>query len=242
MAVAKLISPVSKQKIGKTRVAAYCRVSSNSADQEHSYATQVRVYSKMIHDRQDWELVDIFADEGLSGMKAENRTEFQRMIRMCEHREIDLIITKSVSRFARNVKESLSYARKLKRIGVGIQFEKEGINTLALGDEMLLATFSAIAQEESQAISQNQRLANVKRMERGEYIATNAPYGFRLVDKKLEVYEPEAAVVRSIFQLYLSGWSTHEIARELTQQQIPTKYGKTRWKSDKVAYILANER
>ena len=128
MAVAKLISPVSKQKIGKTRVAAYCRVSSNSADQEHSYATQVRVYSKMIHDRQDWELVDIFADEGLSGMKAENRTEFQRMIRMCEHREIDLIITKSVSRFARNVKESLSYARKLKRIGVGIQFEKEGIN------------------------------------------------------------------------------------------------------------------
>ena len=242
MAVAKLISPVSKQKIGKTRVAAYCRVSSNSADQEHSYATQVRVYTKMIHDRQDWELVDIFADEGLSGMKAENRTEFQRMIRMCEHREIDLIITKSVSRFARNVKESLSYARKLKRIGVGIQFEKEGINTLALGDEMLLATFSAIAQEESQAISQNQRLANVKRMERGEYIATNAPYGFRLVDKKLEVYEPEAAVVRSIFQLYLSGWSTHEIARELTQQQIPTKYGKTRWKSDKVAYILANER
>lgn len=242
MAVAKLISPVTKQNIGKTRVAAYCRVSSNSADQEHSYATQVRVYTKMIHDRQDWELVDIFADEGLSGMKAENRTEFQRMIRMCEHREIDLIITKSVSRFARNVKESLSYARKLKRIGVGIQFEKEGINTLALGDEMLLATFSAIAQEESQAISQNQRLANVKRMERGEYIATNAPYGFRLVDKKLEVYEPEAAVVHSIFQLYLSGWSTHEIARELTQQQIPTKYGKTRWKSDKVAYILANER
>lgn len=151
MAVAKLISPVTKQNIGKTRVAAYCRVSSNSADQEHSYATQVRVYSKMIHDRQDWELVDIFADEGLSGMKAENRTEFQRMIRMCEHREIDLIITKSVSRFARNVKESLSYARKLKRIGVGIQFEKEGINTLALGDSSCLEGNLAIQREPSAA-------------------------------------------------------------------------------------------
>ena len=127
MPKAKLISPVSKQDVRKTRVAAYCRVSSNSADQLNSYAAQIRAYTKMIKNRPDWELVEIFADEGLSGMKAENRTEFQRMIRLCELRQIDLVVAKSVSRFARNVKESLAYARKLKLLGIGVQFEKEYI-------------------------------------------------------------------------------------------------------------------
>lgn len=169
MAQAKLISPVSRQAYERTKVAAYCRVSSNSADQLNSYAAQIRAYTKLIKSNDSWELVEIFADEGLSGMKAENRVEFQRMIEMCEHKQIDLIITKSVSRFARNVKEALEYVRKLKLLGIGVQFEKEGIYTLALGDEMLLNTFSAIAQEESKAISQNQRLSIVKRMERGEY-------------------------------------------------------------------------
>ena len=107
-------------------------------------------------------------------MNAQNRTEFQRMIKMCEQHQIDLIVTKSVSRFARNAKESLEYVRKLKLLGVGVQFEKEGIYTLALGDEMLLNTFSAIAQEESKAISQNQRLSIVKRMQSGEYVDSNA--------------------------------------------------------------------
>ena len=166
---------VSRQAYERTKVAAYCRVSSNSADQLNSYAAQIRAYTKLIKSNDSWELVEIFADEGLSGMKAENRVEFQRMIEMCEHKQIDLIITKSVSRFARNVKEALEYVRKLKLLGIGVQFEKEGIYTLALGDEMLLNTFSAIAQEESKAISQNQRLSIVKRMERGEYVDSNAP-------------------------------------------------------------------
>ena len=175
-------------------------------------------------------------------MKAENRVEFQRMIEMCEHKQIDLIITKSVSRFARNVKEALEYVRKLKLLGIGVQFEKEGIYTLALGDEMLLNTFSAIAQEESKAISQNQRLSIVKRMERGEYVDSNAPYGFRLQDKKLEAFDREADVVRYIFQQYLSGWSTSEIARDLTEKGIQTKLGKEQWRSTKISYILSNER
>lgn len=115
MPVAKLIAPTTKQEIPKLRVAAYCRVSSNSADQRNSFATQEHVYTKYIAEKQEWELVDIFADEGLSGMKADNRPEFQRMIRMCELHQIDLILTKSVSRFARNVKEALSYTRKLKQ-------------------------------------------------------------------------------------------------------------------------------
>lgn len=242
MPEAKLISPITKQAMGKTRVAAYCRVSSNSADQQNSYATQIRVYTSLIQKRKEWELVEIFADEGLSGMKADNRIEFQRMIRLCELHQLDLIITKSVSRFARNAKESLAYVRKLKLLGVGVQFEKEGIYTLALGDEMLLNTFSAIAQEESKAISQNQRLSIVKRMQNGEYVDSNAPYGFRLIDKELMVYEPEAEIVRSIYEKYLNGYSTSEIARELNAHGILTKTGKDTWRSAKVAYILTNER
>ena len=238
----KLISPITRQEIRKIRVAAYCRVSSNSADQQNSYANQIRVYTSLIQRKKEWELVEIFADEGLSGMNAQNRTEFQRMIKMCEQHQIDLIVTKSVSRFARNAKESLEYVRKLKLLGVGVQFEKEGIYTLALGDEMLLNTFSAIAQEESKAISQNQRLSIVKRMQSGEYVDSNAPYGFRLVDKALVVYEPEAAIVRMMFENYLSGQSTSEIARDLNSRGIKTKTGKSTWRSTKVAYILGNER
>ena len=231
----KLISPVTRRAIDKKRVAAYCRVSSNSADQQNSYANQIKVYTSLIQKRKEWELVEIFADEGLSGMKAENRTEFQRMIQMCELHQIELIVTKSVSRFARNAKESLAYVRKLKLLGIGVQFEKEGIFTLALGDEMLLNTFSAIAQEESKAISQNQRLSIVKRMEDGEYVDSNAPYGFRLINKELSVYEPEAEIVRTIFRLYLNGFSTSELARELNTRNIPTKTGKGVWRSAKVA-------
>ena len=242
MGKAKLISPVSKQMVPNKKVAAYCRVSSNSADQLNSYANQIKVYTRLIHDNPGWDMVEIFADEGLSGMKADNRTEFQRMIQMCEMKQIDLIVTKSVARFARNVKEALAYVRKLKLLGIGVQFEKEGINTLALGDEMLLNTFTAIAQEESKAISQNQRLSIVKRMELGEYVDSNAPYGFRLIDKELTVYEPEAEIVRWIYKAYLSGWSTSEIARDMSQRGIPTKMGKSKWTSSRVAFILTNER
>ena len=242
MRTAKLISPVTKQDIPEKRVAAYCLVSTYSADQQHTYATQLRVYTKLIEGKPEWEMVEVFADEGISGMKADNRPEFQRMIRMCELRQIDLIITKSVARFARNVKEALEYVRKLKLIGVGVQFEKEGINTMSMGDEMLLNTFTAIAQEESKAISQNQRLSIVKRMGSGEYVDSNAPYGFRLVNKALEVYEPEAEIVVWIYHSYLNGWSTSEIARDMTNRGIPTKTGKEKWTSTKIAYILTNER
>ena len=242
MAQVKLISPITKQGVQKLRVAAYCRVSTNYADQKNSYATQIKTYTKQIKEKAEWELVEIFADEGISGMKADNRPEFQRMLKRCERREIDLIIVKSLSRFARNVKEALEYVRKLKLLSIGVIFEKEGINTLSLGDEMLLNTFSAIAQEESQSISQHMRLSITKRMENGDYVDSNAPYGYRLVNKQLEPYQPETDIVKLIFHLYLMGSSTSEIARELTQMQIPTKNGKEKWRSTKVAYILSNER
>ena len=238
-----LISPISRQGIKLLRVAAYCRVSSSSADQLNSYATQIDYYTRLAKKKKnEWNMVEIFADEGISGMKAKNRPEFQRMIRMCELHQLDLIITKSVSRFARNVKEALEYVRKLKFLGVGIIFEKEGINTQSLGDEMLLNTFTAIAQEESKAISQNQRLSIVKRMELGIYVDSNAPYGFRLENKQLVEYPPEADIVRWIFHSYLNGMSTTEIAKVLTERGIPTKNGKEKWKSTKISYMLSNER
>ena len=163
-------------------------------------------------------------------------------VRMCELRQIDLIIAKSISRFARNTKETLEYTRKLKLLGIGVMFEKEGINTLSLGDEMLLNTFAAIAQEESQAISQNVRLAIKKRMEMGEFISGSVPYGFRLINKETVVYEPEAVIVRKIYTDYLNGKSISEIAHELTAAKIPTKYGNELWTPAGITYILTNER
>ena len=116
----KLISPVTHRAVHKLRVAAYCRVSSNSADQINSYSKQVRAFTELINRNPDWEMVEVFADEGISGTSAETRPEFLRMIQMCELRKIDLIVTKSVSRFARNVKESLEYVRELKLLGIGV--------------------------------------------------------------------------------------------------------------------------
>lgn len=141
MATVTVISPVTGKPVEHKRVAAYCRVSTNSADQQNSYNTQVRYYTRYIKSRTEWTLVDIFADEGLSGTSSEKRENFQRMITMCELKQIDLVVTKSVSRFARNVKETLEYVRKLKLLGIGVVFEKEGINTLSMGDEMLLNNF-----------------------------------------------------------------------------------------------------
>ena len=226
MATVTVISPVTGKPVEHKRVAAYCRVSTNSADQQNSYNTQVRYYTRYIKSRTEWTLVDIFADEGLSGTSSEKRENFQRMITMCELKQIDLVVTKSVSRFARNVKETLEYVRKLKLLGIGVVFEKEGINTLSMGDEMLLNTFSAIAQEESVSISQNIRFSIQKRMQMGEYVDSNAPYGFRLIDKKLCEYPPESEIVKELFERYLGGMSTDELATLLIERKVPTKTGK----------------
>ena len=213
-----LIRAGNQQIAPRLRVCAYCRVSTDSKDQLNSYARQIQVYTDTIRRHSDWEMVEIFADEGISGKSANNRPQFQRMIRLCEQKQIDLILTKSISRFARNTKETLEYVRKLKLLGIGVQFEKEGINTLSLGDEMLLSTFASIAQEESVSISQNVRFGIRKRMEAGEYVNGCSPYGYQVIDNKLAVYEPEAVIVRHIFNLYLNGYGEfQQIAQELEQ-------------------------
>lgn len=243
MAVAQRIEAISNTLMGKKiKVCAYCRVSTNSADQLNSYTAQVRYYTKAIQSRMDWELVDIFADEGITGTRADKRTEFQRMIRLCEHKRIDLIITKSVSRFARNVPECLEYARTLRRQGIGIIFEENGINTLRMSDEMMLSTFSAIAQEESVAISQRLKHMNRERMKRGEYVAGNTPYGYRNVNRQLTIFTPEAETVQWIFHSYLSGWSLTEIAQDLNRRQVPRQHGGNIWRARTIQYILTNEK
>ena len=242
MSKAILISPQTKTATDKLRVAAYCRVSSTSTDQLNSYENQVNYYRDMINKKENWELVEIFADEGITGTSVSKRAEFNRMIKACELKQIDLIITKSVSRFARNVKESLEYVRKLKLLGIAVQFEKESINTLSLGDEMLINTFSSIAQEESISISNNLKFANRKRMEHGEYINATAPYGFIFQNKALIPYEPEARIVRNMYEWYLNGLSTADIAERLNNMRIITKKGTNKWRATRVALILSNEK
>ena len=241
MARVTRIDPSTRCEIEKKKVCAYCRVSRNTADQLNSYARQIRVYTDLIRRNPFWQMVEIFADEGITGTSASKRPEFQRMLKLCEQKQIDLIITKSISRFARNTMEALDIVRKLKILGIGVQFEKEGINTLSLGDEMLLNTFTAIAQEESIAISERIRYSNTKRMESGDFIDGNAPYGYGMVDRVLIPKEDEAQIVRDIFDQYLKGASTHEIARNLNDAGIPGKFGST-WKVSTIRYILRNEK
>ncbi len=242
MATVTVISPVTGKPVEHKRVAAYCRVSTNSADQQNSYNTQVRYYTRYIKSRTEWTLVDIFADEGLSGTSSEKRENFQRMITMCELKQIDLVVTKSVSRFARNVKETLKYVRKLKLLGIGVVFEKEGINTLSMGDEMLLNTFAAIAQEESVSISQNVRFSIKKKMESGEYINGCVPFGYRLENKVMIPFEPEAEIVRSLFQGYLNGASLTELCRYLEKQSISPRNQGAKWNVRVVSKMLSNEK
>ena len=243
MAVAQRIEAISNPHIGKKlKTCAYCRVSTNSADQLNSYSAQVKHYTKAIQSRTDWDFVDIFADEGVTGTRADKRTEFQKMIRLCQHKRIDLIITKSVSRFARNVPECLEYARALRRQGIGIIFEENGINTLRMSDELMLSTFSAIAQEESLATSQRVKHMNRERMKRGEYLAGTTPYGYRNDNRQLVIQEYEAEIVRWMFRSYLAGWSLTEIAQDLTMRKVPRQNGQTKWYAFTVQYILSNEK
>lgn len=241
MARVTRIDPTTRSEIEKKKVCAYCRVSRSTADQLNSYARQIRVYTDLIRRNPGWQLVEIFADEGITGTSAAKRPEFQRMLKMCEQKQIDLIITKSISRFARNTMEALEIVRRLKILGIAVQFEKEGIYTLSLGDEMLLNTFTAIAQEESIAISERIRYSNTKRMESGEFVDGNAPFGYRMVDRVLIPEESESQIVRDIFDQYLHGASTHEIARNLNEAGILGKFGNS-WKATTIRYILRNEK
>lgn len=237
------IIPPSESKPDTLRVAAYCRVSSDSSDQLHSYAAQIRKYTEEISQHEGWELVDIYADEGLTGTRMDKREDFNRMLSDCRKGRIDKVLVKSTSRFARNTKDCLSALRELTSLGVTVYFEKENINTETLTTELMVSVSGALAQQESISISQNQRISYKRRMERGEFITCKAPYGYRIKGgKNLEIHEKEAAIIQLIFDSYLSGESTVEIAANLTAMGLRTRDGNENWTPLSVSYILQNEK
>lgn len=224
------------------RVAAYCRVSSSSDDQLHSFASQVQYYTTIIGENPKWELADIYADEGLTGTKTDKREDFLRMIDDCKKRRIDRVLTKSLSRFARNTVDSLVYARMLRDMGISILFEKENIDTAYMSSELLLAVSGAQAQEESISISKNMRRSCEYRMRSGTFLSSSTPYGYRLENDEFVIVPEETEIVRLIFKSYLSGMGKKNIADMLNKMDAPKRFGYTVWRISTVNYILNNER
>lgn len=224
------------------RLGAYCRVSSNSEDQLHSFAAQIRHYKDYERSHPEYKLIDIYADEGLTGTTTENRSELHRLIRDCQDGKIDRVIIKSVSRLARNTCDLLVAIRMFKELGVSVYFEEQDIDTDLMNMEMIVTFPGMLAQQESESISGNMRWSYKKRMESGEFNCSYPAYGFRMTDNRLEIYEPEAEIIRRIFDLYLQGLGMHRIANILNDEKIPNRFKDSKWHRTTIAYILNNER
>lgn len=227
----------------RLRVAAYCRVSTDDEEQLNSYKTQVEYYTAYIKSKPEWEYVDTYADEGITGTSARKRKEFQRLIKDALDGKIDLILVKSVSRFARNTVDALSTVRDLRERGVKIFFEKENIDSLDPKCDMILSIYSSLAEEESRSISTNIRWAHDKRVERGEVVFNfKNLYGYTQDEEKtVGIIEHEAEVVREVYHKYIIGYSIAELCRELTTREIQSPYGK-RWHFSTVEKMLQNEK
>ena len=228
----------------KRRVAGYARVSTDSEEQSTSYEAQVDYYTNYIKSNPGWAFVDVYTDEGISGVMTKNRDGFNRMIADALSGKIDLIVTKSVSRFARNTVDSLTTVRRLKERGVEVFFQKENIYTLDSKGELLITIMSSLAQEESRSISENVTWGQRKRFADGK---VSMPYkqflGYRKgADGLPEIVPEEAEIVRSIYRMFMAGKNPTAIARHLTQQKIPTPGGKQNWQSATVESILRNEK
>ena len=222
----------------KLRVAAYARVSSSSEDQLNSYRVQNQYYSELISNNPDWEMVDIYADEGITGTSVEKREDFQRMMQDCRKGKIDRILVKSISRFARNTKDCLAAVRELKELGVSVQFEEQGIDTSKVSSEMVTAIMASLAQKGSESISGNVRWGVQKRMQDGTYLPSSLPFGYTMIEKSIQIDETQAEIVREIYTAYLAGKNVDEIAKKLNQ----TQAGSRRWYNTTNRYILSNER
>ena len=226
------------------RVAGYARVSTDSDEQYTSYEAQVDYYTNFIRSHPDWEFVGVYTDEGVSGLGTRKRDGFNAMIRDALAGKIDLIVTKSVSRFARNTVDSLTTIRKLKEHGTEVYFEKEAIWTFDGKGELLLTIMSSLAQEESRSISENVTWGQRKRMADGK---VTIPYkhflGYRKGPDGLpEIVQEEAELVRRIYRMFIEGLAVSRIARTLTDEGIPTPAGKQKWQNSTIESILTNEK
>lgn len=228
----------------KLRVAAYCRVSTSQDDQRNSLENQRRYFAEYIGSQPDWELARVYADEGLSGTAARNRPAFQQMLSAAEEGEIDLILTKEVSRFARNTVDALACTRRLRRYGVGVVFINDGIDTRQNDGEFRLTIMASVAQEESRKTSERVKWGQRRSMENGVVFGCNNIYGFSLLHGRLTVKEDEAEVIRLVYRKFLNeGKGTFVIARELSESGVepPRAKGKP-WSSTMVLRLLRNEK
>ncbi len=220
------------------RTAAYARVSSDSQDQLNSFAAQIRYYTELLKNSTDAVFVDMYADQGITGTSATKRTEFQRLMSDCRKGKIDRILVKSISRFARNTKDSLEAVRELKTLGISVYFEKENIDTAEISSEMMLAIYSQFAQEESMSISRNCRMGVKKRMMDGTYKTASTPFGYDYIDGKLQINPEKADIVKQIFTWYVSGIGMNEIATRLNKLNVRDEI----WRHGTIRCILTNEK
>jgi site-specific DNA recombinase len=238
------IDPSKKDDKKKLKVAAYCRVSTGTAEQEESLTAQREHYEDYIKSNPDWQFAGLYYDEAVSGTSTERREALAKMLDDARQGKIDFILTKSISRFSRNKIDCLNMTRELSACGVGIYFEKEGINTLDANGEVLLTILSSLAQQESESLSQNVKLGYQYRFQQGK---VNVNYKRFLgytkgEDGKLEIVPEEAEIVKRIYREYLEGGSTISIAKGLEQDGIKTGAGKTKWQGTTVQKILSNEK
>ena len=226
------------------RVAAYCRVSTDDEEQLTSYEAQQTYYTDKIMMNPEWTMAGIFADEGITGTKATKRPEFLKMIRKCKQKKIDLILVKSISRFARNTVDCLNYIRILKSLGIAVYFEKENINTLNQDSEMLTTIMGAFAQAESESISLNVKWGIRQAMKEGRVsIRYKCLYAYEEgEDGQPKIIEHEAVVVRNIYDKYLAGYSAQMIKEELERERVPAPKGGCDWATTAIRNILKNEK
>ena len=232
------------RKVEVLRVAAYCRVSTDSEDQLNSYKSQVTYYTDLIKKKHEWTLADIYADEAITGTQVAKREDFQRMINDCMNGDIDMVITKSISRFARNTLDTLKYVRMLKEKGIAVFFEDENINTLTMDGELLLVVLSSVAQQEVENISSNVKKGLKMKMQRGELVGFQGclGYDYHKDTKSISVNEKEAEIVRYIFNRYIEGAGCTVIGNELENLGYKTKYGSSKWVQSTVIGIIKNEK
>ncbi len=235
---------VDKERHRQKRVAAYCRVSTDSEEQLTSYTNQMKVYSEMIASNKEWEFAGLYADEGISGTRADKRPEFQRMIEDCHKGKIDMIITKSVSRFARNTVDCLDYVRMLKEMGIGVYFEEQNIDTLKSDSELYLVIYAGFAQSESESISKNITWTHRKNFEDGKVtFMYSRTLGYKKgEDGNPEIVPEEAAIVQRIFDMYLSGKTTDEISVILQGENIVIPNKKLSFSKSMIIRMLKNEK
>ena len=229
-------------KKSKKRVCAYCRVSTDMEDQKSSYNSQITHYTNYIKKNPDWEFAGIYADEGITGTQIKNRDKFIQMINDCKKGLIDIVIAKSISRFARNTVDTLNTVRLLRELDIDIFFEKENIHTLKLDSEMFLTLYSAFAQAESESISLNVKMGYRAKMKRGEPCGSIACYGYiwNKEKKELKVDKEKAKVIRKIFNYYLDGLGSTRIAQKLMSENIPAPNGGKNWHPCSIKTIIRN--